>query len=124
MNDEPRAGTDAVTIKIPSKSAHQLMSKLIAILIIGGAIGYLLGWQAEQQIKTGQELTPSQHIENYQKTKDRLLRTPPPIFMNVMGFVMFAILFGMYELLSFAIGLMLGKIIKPEEPVNEDSSQW
>ena len=114
-----------VTITIPRSTRNIAVGKILALLISGCVFGYWFSLRSEAEFKKGQKLTLKEYTANYEQYKADLL-SPGPIPMAggifAMIFVL-SILFGLYELVGFLLGLMIGKIINVKDGRNETNSE-
>ena len=114
-----------VTITIPRATRNIAVGKILAVLISGCLFGYWFSLRSEANFKKAQKLTLKEYTANYEQYKANLL-SPGPIPMAggilTMIFVL-AILFGLYELLGFLLGLTIGKIINVKDGKSETNSE-
>lgn len=113
-----------VTITIPRATRNIAIGKILAVLIIGCGFGYWFTLSSEGDFHKGQKLTLKEYTANYERYKADLLSPGPmPIIGGIFAMTLvFAIFLGLYELVGFLLGLMIGKLINVNDPKSESGS--
>jgi len=106
----------SVTINIPTSTRNKTLGKILFIVLISGGFGYYFTIYAAAKYQAGKQLNLREYTANYEQYKAKLLSPGPipvPVGMFLMLIIM-AMIFGLYELLSLLLGLMIGKLITPK----------
>lgn len=114
-----------VTITIPRPARNIAVGKILALVISGCLFGYWFSLKSEADFRKGQKLTLKEYTATYEQYKADLL-SPGPIPMVggiFLMIVVLAIFFGLYELVGFLLGLMIGKIINFSDSRSDSSSE-
>ncbi len=113
-----------VTITIPRATRNIAFGKILAVLISGCLFGYWFSLNSAADFHKGQKLTLKEYSANYERYKANLLSPGPiPIVGGIFAMILvLAVFFGLYELLGFLLGLMIGKLINVNDPKSESGS--
>lgn len=87
---------------------HQVIGKVIVILVAGGLCGYALWVDLNEDYERGTRLTPEKYAAGYEAHKAELLdsRVPTWSMVVVMILMMFGV-FAVYEVLGLGIGVIV-----------------
>lgn len=110
-----------LTVTIPTSTKNRLIGKILVLLISSGCFGYWFTLDSAAQFEMGKQLTLEQYTANFDQYKAKLLspgRIPVPAGIFTM-LIIFAIFFGLYELLGLLLGLTIGKIFTPQESLRD-----
>lgn len=106
-----------LTITIPTSTKNKLIGKILVVLITSGLFGYWFTLDSAAQFQKGKQLTLEQYTANFTQHKAKLMSNgtmPMPIGIFAM-LIIFAVFFGLYELLGLLLGLTIGKIFIPQK---------
>jgi len=80
-------------------------ARIVVALVLGALVGYAVGQSLHNDAERGKTLTLKQYVADFEKHKEDLVSSETPMAATiVMGMIMVALLFGVYEVLVFGVG--------------------
>ena len=104
-----------ITINIKDLVRNRLIAKIIVTSSLAIILGLSYTKSSQEKYEIGVQLTPEKHQKNFEKHKISLMSEYAPrnpvqsIFLTL---IIISFLIGSYELVSLAISLIIGKILK------------
>jgi len=99
---------------------HMIGARVVVALLLGALLGYAVGNSLNSDAERGKALTLKQYVADFESHKEKLVSSEAPMAVTVvMGMIMVALLFGVYELLVFGVGKALATVAgrrSPREP--------
>lgn len=90
---------------------HVFGAKVIVALVLGALVGYAVGNSLANDAERGRTLTLKQYVADFDSYKEELASSNTPMGAAVViGMIMVATVFGVYELLAFGLGKALAAI--------------
>ena len=95
---------------MPASTRHTVLGKAILLLVLAAVLGYAINRNQIARNDEGRQLTVEQYTANYETHKAKLAKPAGPPWKAVFGAAgLTAIVFGLYEGLGAALGLLIKK---------------
>ena len=96
---------------------HVIGARFIVALLFGALLGYAVGNSLHEDAERGKTLTLKQYVADFESYKENLVSSDAPTAAAVvMGMIMVALLFGVYELLVFGVAKALHAVAPGRAP--------
>jgi len=87
---------------------RKLIARLIVVILLGIATGYAVGKSLAKDAAAGRELTLKEYIADFESHKKELVSSDMSMGLAIfVGVLMIVFVFGVYELLVFAVDKVL-----------------
>jgi len=96
---------------------HMIGARVVVALLLGALVGYAIGNSLQSDAERGKTLTLKQYVADFESYKEKLVSSEAPMAATVvMGMIMVALLFAVYELFAFGVGKALQAVAPRRSP--------
>ena len=96
---------------------HMIGARVVVALLLGALLGYVIGNSIESDAERGKTLTLKQYVADFETYKENLVSSEVPMAATVVvGMIIIALLFGVYELLAFGVATALHAVAPRRSP--------
>jgi len=96
---------------------HMIGARVVVALLLGALFGYAVGNSLNNDAERGKTLTLKQYVADFESHKEKLVSSDAPMVVAVvMGMIMVALLFAVYEVLAFGVAKGLHAVAPRRSP--------
>ena len=96
--------------------SRKIIARVIVAVLLGIATGYAVGKSLAKDAAEGRELTLKAFIAEFESHKEELTKSGMPMGLAIFsGVVMIVVVFGLYEVLVFALDKVLQLVDRPNK---------
>jgi anaerobic C4-dicarboxylate transporter len=100
-----------------SRPIEMVAARVVVALLLGALLGYAVGNSLNSDAERGRNLTLKQYVADFESHKEKLVSSEAPMGVSVvLGTIMVAVLFGVYELLVVGVGRALQAVSRRRSP--------